>query len=159
MSEKTRDSKVALSHEQLTSKAFQPQADDFDVVTECYCHNGHSLISDTATFNGFKGLTVILRNERQNGQLALSPIVGDMSRTFFNFERVEGELVEICCPTCLEPLPHYDACTCGAYLAAMFTSPDKNYANCIGICQRIGCLHSKIITNYSLRKYSRNGYF
>jgi len=158
MVEKTRDSKVALSHEQLIFRKFQ-LPEDFQVISECYCHNGHSLISDAATFSGFDGLTVELRKEGENGQLALSPIVGDMSRTFFNFVRKEGDLVDICCPTCHEPLPYYDACICSAFLVAMFTSPNKNFANCIGICQRIGCLHSKIISNYNLRKYSRNGYF
>lgn len=158
MGEKHPERKVVLSHEQLTHHAFKP-SDSFQVVSECFCHNGHSLITEAATFSEFNGLTLVLRNERQSGQLSLSPIVGDMSRTFFNFDRVEGEMVSICCPTCLEPLPHYDACSCGAYLVALFTTPDQNFANCIGICERIGCLHSKIITNSNLRKFSRNGYF
>jgi len=129
------------------------------VVTECYCHNGHGLVSDLATFGGASGITVRLRSERQIGQLSLSPIVGDLSRSFFNFERHEGTIVEICCPICDEPLPIYDQCCCGAYLATIFKGPKRDFANCIGICQRIGCLHSKIISNESLRRYSRLGYY
>lgn len=129
------------------------------VVTQCYCHNGHNLLDPKNKFDGFDGLTVQLKTDKQTGLLALSPIIGDMKRTFIDFERTEGELAEIGCPTCSETLPDYDTCSCGAYLVAMFTTPDENFANCIGICPRIGCLHSKIITNFNLRKLSRNGYF
>jgi hypothetical protein len=131
----------------------------FRVVTECYCPNGHGLLSDRATFGGFTGISVKLRSDFQEGQLSLSPIIGDLSRTFFNFERIEGSIVEICCPTCDEPLPIYDQCSCGAFLATFFTTPKKDFANCIGICQRIGCLHSKIISIDNLRKYSRMGFY
>ena len=129
------------------------------VVTNCYCHNGHNLLDPAHRFDDFAGLTVQLRTENQAGLLSLSPIIGDLDRTFIDFNGIEGELVEINCPTCAEPLPDYDKCSCGAYLVAMFTTPDNNFANCIGICPRIGCLHSKIITNFNLRKLSRNGYF
>ena len=129
------------------------------VATNCYCHNGHSLLDPQHQFSGFDGLTVQLRTEQKNGLLALSPIIDDMDRTFIDFERTEGELVEICCTTCSEPLPEYDKCSCGAHLVAMFTSQEQNFANCIGICPRIGCLYSKIITNLNLSKLSQNGYF
>lgn len=130
-----------------------------DVVRECYCMHGHSLISDLAIFGDHHGITVKLRTDRQEGMLSLSPVIGDKSRTFFHFERVPGELVDICCPTCDEPFPIYNACTCGAYLVALFTSPKADFADAIGICQRIGCLHSEIKSNRDLRLYSRKGHF
>lgn len=147
------------SNLQNSSGGSDASPEGFRVVTHCYCQNGHTLLDNTHPFKGFDGLTVQLKNANQTGTLSLSPIIGDMDRTFIDFDRVEGELVEICCPTCSEPLPDYDTCSCGAHLVSMFTSPDQNFANCIGICPRIGCLHSKIITNFNLRKLSRNGYF
>ncbi|HEY7746072.1 MAG TPA: hypothetical protein VIA07_07040 [Desulfuromonadales bacterium] len=147
-----------LTHQELT-KGKPLELEEFQVVTEAYCPNGHNLINDLATFRGFNGITVQLRDERQVGQLSLSPIIGDLSRTFFNFKRVEGAIIEIGCPTCSEVFPPYDRCECGANLVALFTRPKKDFANCIGICPRIGCLHSKIISNYSLRKFSRLGYY
>ena len=134
-------------------------AEEPQIVTECFCTKGHSLISDLASFSGHSGITLRLRSDRQDGLLALSPVIGDKRRTFFNFERVPGEIVEICCPTCAEPLPVYNVCTCGANLVAMFTTLKTEFASCIGICQRIGCLHSEIISNRDLRLFSRNGYF
>ncbi|OHB33920.1 MAG: hypothetical protein A2X84_05690 [Desulfuromonadaceae bacterium GWC2_58_13] len=129
------------------------------IVRECFCAKGHSLVSNLASFGGHPGITLRLKNERQEGLLALSPVIGDKRRTFFNFERVPGEIVQICCPTCSEPLPVYNVCTCGANLVAIFTTLKTEFASCIGICQRIGCLHSEIKSNRDLRLFSRNGYF
>jgi len=133
--------------------------EDSRVVTECYCHNGHNLLNDLATFGGYSGISIKLRRGRQDGQLLLSPIIGDLSRTFLDFDRIEGAIVEICCPICDEPLPLYDQCECDAFLATLFTTPREDFANCIGICQRIGCLHSKIISIDHLRKLSRMGFY
>jgi len=130
----------------------------FEVITECYCHNGHSLLSDLVSYNGYPGLTVKLRTPTQEGTLSLSPIVGDKSRSFFEFDRNEGEIIQICCPTCGEQLPVYNECTCEAELVALFTEPKPNFANCIGICQRIGCLNSEILTTRALRLLGRNGF-
>jgi len=143
---------------QRKKKEQQETEVSFEVLAECYCHNGHSLLSDLVTYNGYDGLTVKLRTSTQEGTLSLSPVIGDKSRSFFDFERVEGEIVEICCPTCNEPLPVYNECTCGAELVALFTEPKLNYANCIGICQRIGCLNSEILTTRALRLLGRNGF-
>jgi len=143
---------------QRKKKELPDEEVSFEVITECYCQNGHSLLTDLVTYNGYKGLTVKLRTATQYGTLSLSPVIGDKSRSFFDFERVEGETVEICCPTCEEPLPVYNECSCGADLVALFSEPKPNYANCIGICQRIGCLNSEILTTRALRLLGRNGF-
>lgn len=129
------------------------------VVRECYCPKGHSILSDLATFGGHQGLTLRLLTATQDGLLSLSPIIGDRDRTFFNFEEVAGEVIQICCPTCAEPFPVYNECSCGAHLVALFTSPQTSFAKCIGICQRIGCLHSELLTERDLRLFSRLGVY
>ncbi len=134
----------------------QPQtAPKKETVTACYCENGHSLFSELTTFEGFPGITLKLRNPYQQGRLALSPVIGDKSRIFFDCDWVPSEIVDICCPTCSQPLPVYDQCFCGANLVAIFTSQQADFANCIGICQRIGCTHASINSNRELRLYSR----
>lgn len=129
------------------------------LVDPCYCGSGHNLISDKAIFSGQAGITLKLRNASQEGILSLSPIIGDHDRTFFDAEWITDEIVEICCPTCSEPLPVYNECFCGADLVAIFTKDKNDFANCVGICQRIGCAHSEIISNYDLRVNSRRGAF
>jgi hypothetical protein len=129
------------------------------VIRECYCAKGHSIISDMAVFSGYPGLTLRLRTATQEGFLSLSPIIGDRERTFVNFVGVPGEVIEISCPTCHEPFPIYNECSCGAHLVALFTSPQTSFAKCIGICQRIGCLHSELLSERDLRLFSRLGAF
>jgi len=124
---------------------------ELELVVGCYCSNGHNLISDLATFAGHGGITIKLRNDQQEGLLSLSQVVGDKDRTFFDTNWTKNEIVEICCPTCSEPLPVYNECACGANLIAMFTTAESNFSDCIGICQRIGCTHSEITSNHDLR--------
>lgn len=130
-----------------------------DVITECYCANGHSILTDAGVFQGHPGLTLKLRSKTAEGLLSISPVIGDRNRTFIDFERLPGEVVEICCPTCAEPFPVYNACPCGAHLVALFTSPKAQFSRCVGICQRIGCLHSELLSERDLRLYSREKYF
>jgi hypothetical protein len=125
------------------------------VVEECYCPQGHSIISERAIFGGHRGLTLRLRSADQDGLLSISPIIGDRDRTFISFTGVVGEVVEICCPVCAEPFPVYNECSCGAHLVAMFTSSQTTFAQCIGICQRLGCLHSELLTERDLHLFSR----
>lgn len=134
-------------------QAVEPLA--LEVVSTCICASGHSLLSDKATFSDYPGITLKLRNDRQEGFLSLSPVIGDKDRTFFDTEWNQDEIVEICCPTCSEPLPVYNECFCGVDLVAMFTTTKSDFANCIGICQRIGCTHAEIISNYNLRVNTR----
>jgi len=129
------------------------------VVAACYCHNGHNLVSGPTRFDGHDGITLRLRNADREGLLSLSPILGDLRREFFGFEPVKGEIAEICCQTCEEALPVYNLCECGANLVSLFLSPAAEFSHCIGICQRVGCLHAEIKSNRELRIFSRLGYF
>ncbi len=151
---KRKAAKASVKTDRPTDKA-----SEIKLVDPCLCGNGHSLISDQATFSGHAGITLKLRNATQEGLLALSPIIGDKDRTFFDTDWATGEIVEICCPTCSEPLPVYNECFCGADLVAMFTKKENDFANCVGICQRIGCTHADIKSNLDLRVKSRTGLF
>ena len=133
----------------------QPQD---EVITECYCPNGHSVLTDMATFHGHPALTLKLRGKTQEGFLAISPVIGDRDRTFFDFTQMPGEIVEICCPECSEPFPVYNECPCGAHLVALFTSSKTIFNQCVGICQRLGCLHSELNSERDLRLFSRQDY-
>lgn len=131
---------------------------DSEVISACYCTNGHSILSDDLTFQGYPGLLLKLRSKMSEGLLALSPVLGDNDRSFVDFERKAGEVVDICCPTCSEPFPIYNQCPCGAHLVALFTSQKAQFSQCIGICQRLGCLHSELLSERDLRLYSRQDY-
>lgn len=129
------------------------------VVDACFCANGHSLLTETRKFQGLAALTLKLYSKTGQGLLLLSPVIGDRDREFIGIEQVPGEIVEICCPECEIPFPIYNECSCGAHLVALFTSPQTHFAQCIGLCQRIGCLHSELLTERDLRLFNRQNYF
>ena len=84
--------------EVITEQSLEKQ----EVVKECYCPNGHSILTDKANFQGEPGLTLKLKSKMSEGLLVISPFIGDRDRTFIDFEKKVGEVVEICCPTCSE---------------------------------------------------------
>lgn len=145
--------------EVITDQDLQQDPQKSEVITECYCANGHSILSETELFQGHPGLTLKLKNKTSEGLLIISPVLGDRDRVFVDFEKKLGEVVEICCPVCSEPFPVYNVCPCDAHLVALFTSQKAHFSQCIGICQRLGCLHSELLSERDLRLYSRQDYY
>jgi hypothetical protein len=114
------------------------------LVKECFCSNGHNLISKQARFGDYDGIVLDVEQDNQLGKLALSPIFGDKSRVSFNIVLKDNQLVKLLCPKCKSQLPVYGACDCGADLVVMFTGKLNDFNNCVGICNRVGCKHSEI---------------
>jgi hypothetical protein len=134
-----------------------PPRKDMIVVKECYCPNGHSLISRQARFNDRDGIVLgVVKKKNVKGRIALSPVYGDKSRVNLDIELVDGELLELVCPHCHIKLPSYAACECGGELVVMFTRPEADFNNCIGICNRVGCKHSEIKNEGQLMTLIRN---
>jgi len=115
------------------------------LVNECYCQNGHNLISNSAIFNGFKGIVIKVKRNKAEGLVALSPVYGYKSRVSLNVNLFEDDIWEICCPQCDVGLPVYSECSCGGKMIALFTDTSADFSNCIGICNRIGCFNAGIL--------------
>lgn len=129
------------------------------VVEQCFCPNGHNILSSEHLYSGHPGILLQLKTVDREGLLSLSPIIGDPARSFHDFKQVSGEIVEICCPHCEQPFPIYNQCGCNAHLIALFTTTKGDYSDCIGICQRIGCLNAEIISGRELQMLDRVNYF
>jgi len=120
------------------------------VVCQLFCPQGHNIISPRAVFNGHPGILIEVRKGDQRGLVALSPIYGSMSRITLDIEVQKGEILDLHCPICGVKLPTHSPCNCGAEMIAFFTTPDQDYSNCIGICNRVDCINSQIIINDEL---------
>lgn len=114
------------------------------VVTECYCPNGHSLMYPRASFTGHAGILLRVKGEMGEGHLALSPVYGEKSRIALDVDVVEGEPLDVRCPFCETEFPVLGPCACGAVLLALYTTPVPSEDNCIGVCNRVGCIHSEV---------------
>lgn len=109
------------------------------VVHECYCPNGHKLISERAVFNGFNGIIVKVISDKHQGLVALSPVYGYKTHVSLDIDLIDGHIHQIVCPECNEPLAKYADCTCGGEMLAMFLDSSADFTSCIAICNRVGC--------------------
>lgn len=120
------------------------QSEKILVIEECYCPQGHSLISTKAMFNKFKGILFLAKHGKEKGLVALSPVYGVKSRITLDLELKDGEIWKFHCPDCEVALPYYTRCKCGGNLTTFFTSKDADYNHSIGICNRVGCQNASI---------------
>ena len=120
------------------------------VAKRLFCHNGHSLITPRANFNGHAGVCLKVRAAAGEGLLFASAIYGDRSLVVPELDLVKGEMLEFSCPVCGEKLPVYAPCPCGGELIALFPDEKADFANSVGICNRAGCYKSQLIINNEL---------
>lgn len=151
--------KQFITGQSRKTETFREENLSLQIVRQCHCPNGHNVLSSEHQYSGYPGILLKLKTAERQGLLSLSPIIGDHERTFHDFEQQSGEIVEICCPVCDEAFPLYNQCGCNAHLIALFTSKENDYSDCIGICQRIGCLNAEIISGSELRLLDRVNYF
>ncbi len=114
------------------------------IVTACTCHNGHSLLSRRVSFQGHPGILFHVSGKTGSGLVALSPVYGQKIRVSLELDLVTDELMVFSCPKCSEPLPVYGPCPCGGELIAFFTGDPGDYSSCLGICNRVGCIHAVV---------------
>ena len=120
------------------------QKEEILVIKQCYCPNGHSLISSRVMFNEFEGLVFKVKRSDKEGLVALTPVFGNKSRITIDVDLKDGEIWKIFCPECDIALPYYTKCECGADLTTFFTNNKADYGSILGLCNRVGCYHATI---------------
>jgi hypothetical protein len=120
------------------------------VVRECFCPKGHSLLAPRTSFNGRPGIRLGARQGDATGSIVLSPVFGQKIRVALDIDLTEGEPAELFCPTCETVFPTHSPCHCGADVVTLFRDPTGDFANCIGLCHRIGCPNAGIICGTEL---------
>ncbi len=115
------------------------------VVKELFCPAGHTLINARASFNGHPGILVKVQAPAGRGLVALSPIYGEKVRVALDVDVRPGEIVALRCPTCDLELPVHSPCSCGGQIIAMFLTPQANFGDSIGVCNRIDCANATLM--------------
>ena len=132
-------------------KTRTPRAKKVLVVKNLFCPNKHSLITDRVKFNGHSGILIKIQKKQKTGLLALSPVYGEQNRISLDIDLSSGEILRLFCPACDTELPIHTPCSiCGANLVSFFLTRDVDYANCIGICNRVDCVNASIIESGNL---------
>jgi hypothetical protein len=129
------------------------ESENLLVINECYCPNGHNLISEQAIFNGFQGIIIKVSRNKQSGLVALSPVYGYKSRVSLDLPIHKDEIWEAYCPECNEKLPYFSDCSCHGKLFALFLDQSAEFSNSILICNRIDCFNAQIKYNNEIVHY------
>ena len=111
------------------------------VVTEAYCQNQHSLISDVK-INEQNGLNFIYTNQEKNkeAEIVISAVVGDRTKVSLDKTKFDKEeVVKILCPTCRNELPVLFMCECDAPIYLIYLDKSTNPRHAQSFCSRIGC--------------------
>lgn len=132
----------------------QSEHENIIVVKDAFCSNGHSLINKRVRFNGLDGIYLKVKHSEKSGYVGLSPIFGDKSRIFIDIDLVKNDIIDLFCPTCDTLLPIFSTCSCGSKFIALYTSKELNFKDCIGICNRVDCVNSEIISGNQLITFS-----
>ncbi|MCU0370648.1 MAG: hypothetical protein MUC31_04485 [Bacteroidales bacterium] len=127
------------------------------VIKQCYCPNGHNLVTDQADFDGFSGIVLKVRKPGQEGLVALNPVYGLKHRIAMNVKLVHDELLEILCPECGVALPVYSECSCGGSLVTLFLGDPVDFTNSVLVCNRVDCQNAQIRVHNEMVHYDGMG--
>lgn len=130
---------------------------DLLVIKQCYCPNGHNLVSDQAVFDGFSGVVIKVRKAGQEGLVALNPVYGLKHRVSIGFKLVKDDLPELLCPVCGVALPAYTSCSCCGNLVTLFLDEKPDFTNSILICNRVDCHNAQIRLHNEIVNYDDLG--
>ena len=83
-----------------------------NVFEECYCQNGHSLITDEISFFDHPAIKVRIRHKKEVSDLYISPVIGDKCKATFNSKLKTDLVYEFLCPECNVTLPFFSPCSC-----------------------------------------------
>lgn len=117
---------------------------DVLVIKECYCQNGHNLVTDQAIFDSHRGIVLKVKKDNKEGLVALSPLYGYKSRVSFGLSFYTDEVWEPLCPECGERLPTVSTCECESEMFSLFLDKNADFANCMILCSRVDCEHSEL---------------
>lgn len=127
------------------------------VFKQCFCPDGHNLVSDQADFDGFSGIVLKVKNGKREGLVALNPVYGLKHRIAFGIKLINDELLDVLCPDCGKALPVYSACTCGGNLITLFLDDKHDFTSSLLICNRVGCNNAQIRFHNEVINYDDSG--
>ena len=135
------------------------EEENLRVIKECFCQNGHNLISKKVKFNDHNGIYLKIKNKNKEGYVGISPLCGCKMRLSVGVDLEDGEHFDFFCPECDIQLPLYSPCPdCDGEMITIFRDDSADYKYCIGICNTVGCPHAEVRTGDEIRTCLRLNY-
>ncbi len=140
-------------------KSAKKSEEDIEIIEECFCHNGHNLISNRVKFNECNGIYLKIKDKEKQGYVGISPICGCKMRISIDVDLTEGETFEFFCPECDEKLLVYSPCpSCEGEMITLFLNKEADYTHCLGICNSVGCPQAEVRMGDEIRSCLRKQY-
>ena len=114
------------------------------VFTECYCPNGHNLVTKNAKFDEFHGIFLKISKGNKTGHIALSPVYGCKTTVTIGINLIQGNTYSLSCTVCDAALPVFSKCHCGGDIFTLFLDKKAKFDWFVGACNRIGCENAYI---------------
>ena len=97
--------------------------DDRMVLTQVYSHEGHDMLTDEITFDGYRAIKILARHKGRDDIFYLSPIMPDHRKVGPELDMLT--ISDLCCPVAKTPLPRIAPCGCtmGAFYPAGVFGP------------------------------------
>ncbi len=115
-------------------------------VSQVFCPNGHELIADdNAKFGGMPGIKLLLKGERGEDFVFISPFLDKRQRTGGKMFEC-GDRLEVRCPVCNAEMPVLGPCDCqwnGEYVM-LSLDKDPSNRNAVCLCNIWGCPNGDI---------------
>jgi hypothetical protein len=127
------------------------------VIKQCFCPEGHNLVSEQAVFDGFNGIVLKVKNDNQEGLIALNPVYGLKHRISFGIKLKKDEMLDVLCPDCGKALPVYSVCSCGGNLVTLFLNDKNDFTSSLLICNRVDCNNAQIRFHNEVVNYDESG--
>lgn len=107
-------------------------------IRHAMCINGHSLMDEVATINGYPSVTVLAKYQDKEGLIHLDPVYGSF-QNLWEITVPKDECVELFCPHCQVTLAEHGQ-ICDECLAPMFAIY-LPHGGLVEACLRNGCHH------------------
>lgn len=113
------------------------------VLTEAYCHNGHSLVDKSVKISGYPSIQLLVSDGKHEEMVNISAVEGDQEKKYKK-DFKKNTLLVVSCPTCKEELDNIAPCDCikGSKFVAIYLNKKRSFTGCVGICNSWGCYRS-----------------
>ena len=117
-------------------------------ITEEHCEKGASLMDKDHLFHGKPGIKLgFRRSNGEEGEFVVSPFLHDTEKMGIKGTIVNGEKVELICPSCGKPFPvlaECDRCEEGEMVLVQCNS-SSDVINAVSFCNVFGCPNAMFI--------------
>ena len=129
------------------------------MVDRAYCTNGHSLIDKEHLVSGYPGIRLAFKSPHHKGEVVISALAGDLSKTTISGELEPGARHNLSCPHCQVPLPMLMSCGCkrNGQLVVIGLTPHLNFNNAITLCDVAGCTNAALVSCGEIIRHKRAG--